>query len=56
MFPTVAQLAPDVAVAELARSAAVNALMQQKYAWRDVLIGAMVSIREGSIPFRLDPR
>ncbi|MEZ5560034.1 MAG: hypothetical protein R3E86_15995 [Pseudomonadales bacterium] len=45
-----------LATPEPARSAAINALMQQKYGWRDTLIGVLVGGREGSIPVRLEPR
>lgn len=45
-----------LAVPEPALSAEINGLMEQKYGWRDALIGAMVGGREGSVPVRLDPR
>lgn len=34
----------------------INDLMQQKYGWRDSLIGRMVGGRDGSIPIKLEPR
>jgi hypothetical protein len=49
------QLVPAVAVAEPARSAAVNAPMQQMYTWRDTLIGTTVGGREVSTAIDLDP-
>lgn len=50
------ELAPYRAVPESGLSDTINALMQQKYGWRDSLIGTMVGGREGSVPIRLDPR
>jgi hypothetical protein len=34
----------------------INDLMQDKYGWRDSLIGRMVGGRDGAIPIRLQPR
>ncbi|MAS40364.1 MAG: hypothetical protein CMK33_01450 [Porticoccaceae bacterium] len=50
------QAADYLAVAEPESSERINALMAQKYGWRDDVIGALVGGREGSIPIRLDPR
>ena len=36
-------------------SAKINALMQEKYGWRDSLMAALVGGREGSVPIRLTP-
>ena len=45
-----------LAVPAPAASEAVNALMQEKYGWRDSLLGWLVGGRGGSIPIRLEPR
>ena len=49
-------LTPYLAIPAAEQSADVNRLMAEKYGWRDVLIGALVGGREGSIPVHLQPR
>ena len=44
-----------MALPDPTRSAAVNAVMQEKYSWGDTFIAALVGSREGSIPIELQP-
>ncbi|MEQ8859715.1 MAG: hypothetical protein RIC56_13805 [Pseudomonadales bacterium] len=50
------ELAEYRAVPEPELSAQINELMQQKYGWRDSLIGVLVGGRDGSVPVRLEAR